>query len=121
MDGGGASNDFPIYRYADILLMKAECLVRLNKASDATPFVNQVRQRAGLDALGASPSLQDVYTERSLELNWEGHRRQDMIRFGTFLLPNEFRGASPEFRKLFPIPTSALNANPGLIQNEGYF
>ena len=118
--GGGASNDFPIYRYADILLMKAECLVRLNNAADAKPFVDQVRERAGLDPLPATPTLDDVYRERGLELNMEGHRRQDMIRFGTFLQPHWFKGESPEYRKLFPIPTSALDANPKLEQNPGY-
>lgn len=120
MDGGGASNDFPIYRYADILLMQAECHVRLGNASAAKPFVDVVRQRAGLDPLENDPTLVDIYNERTFELNWEGHRRQDMIRFGTFLDPNEFRGASQEYRKLFPIPTSALDANPGLEQNPGY-
>lgn len=120
MDGGGASNDFPIYRYADILLMKAECLVRLGNAGAAKTYIDQVRQRAGLNGLANNPTLTDVYKERGFELNWEGHRRQDMIRFGTFLQPNEFRGSSPEFRKLFPIPTAAMNANPGLKQNPGY-
>lgn len=120
MDGGGASNDFPIYRYADVLLMKAECNVRLNKAGDAKPFVDEVRQRAGLDGLARNPTLDDIYNERGFELNWEGHRRQDMIRFDKFLLPNNFRGNSENYRKLFPIPTSALDANPGLVQNSGY-
>lgn len=119
MDGGGASNDFPIYRYADILLMKAECLLRLGEPG-AKELVDAVRQRAGLSPLAAAPTLEDIYLERSLELNWEGHRRQDMIRFGTFLLPNEFRGASEEYRTLFPIPTSALDANQNLVQNPGY-
>jgi len=120
MDGGGASNDFPIYRYADILLMIAECNVRLGNGGTAKPYVDMVRQRAGLDALASNPTLEDVYNERGFELNWEGHRRQDMIRFGTFLLPNQFRGASPPYRTLFPIPTSALDANPNLQQNPGY-
>lgn len=120
MDGAGASNDFPIYRYADVILMQAECHVRLGNDAAAKPLVDAIRQRAGLDDLVNNPSLTDVYKERTFELNWEGHRRQDMIRFGTFLEPNEFRGASSEFRKLFPIPTSALNANPGLKQNTGY-
>lgn len=118
--GGGASNDFPIFRYADVLLMTAECHVRLGNATAAKPFIDAVRQRAGLNALDANPTLTDIYNERGFELNWEGHRRQDMIRFDTFLLPNEFRGASQPFRKLFPIPTAALNANPGLKQNPGY-
>lgn len=120
MDGGGASNDFPIYRYADVLLMQAECHVRLGNAAAAKPLVDMIRQRAGLSSLDHDPTLDDIYKERTFELNWEGHRRQDMIRFGTFLQPNEFRGASNDFRKLFPIPTSALDANPGLKQNPGY-
>ena len=120
MDGGGASNDFPIYRYADIMLMKAECLVHLNNSGEAKTLLDEIRNRAGLNALTANPTLEDVYYERSVELNWEGHRRQDMIRFGTFLDANKFRGTSQEFRKLFPIPTNALNANPNLQQNPGY-
>ena len=120
LDGGGASNDFPIFRYADFLLMKAECLVRLGQAGTAKPLVDAVRQRAGLGILAADPSLEDIYRERGFELNWEGHRRQDMIRFGTFLQANDFRGASQEYRKLFPIPTSALDANPNLDQNPEY-
>ncbi|WP_194766273.1 RagB/SusD family nutrient uptake outer membrane protein [Tamlana sp. I1] len=118
--GGGASNDFPIYRYADALLMMAECHVRLGNSAAAKPFVDAIRERAGLAALTTNPTLEDIYNERGFELNWEGHRRQDMIRFGTFLEPNEFRGASSDYRKIFPIPTSALDANPGLQQNPGY-
>ncbi|MBS7230277.1 RagB/SusD family nutrient uptake outer membrane protein [Flavobacterium psychroterrae] len=118
--GGGASNDFPIFRYADVILMMAECNARLGNPGAAKPFVDQIRQRAGLDALAANPTLDDIYNERGFELNWEGHRRQDMIRFEKFLLANEFRPASPAFRKLFPIPTSALDANRGLKQNPGY-
>jgi hypothetical protein len=120
ISGGGASNDFPIYRYADVILMMAECNVRLGNPAAAKPFVDQIRQRAGLAALDANPTLDNIYDERGFELNWEGHRRQDMIRFDKFLLANEFRGESPAYRKLFPIPTSALDANPGLKQNPGY-
>ncbi|MDT0641247.1 RagB/SusD family nutrient uptake outer membrane protein [Zunongwangia sp. F363] len=120
LDGGGASNDFPIFRYADFMLMKAECYVRLGNASAAKPLVDAIRERAGLSALEGDPSLEDIYDERAFELNWEGHRRQDMIRFGTFLNANEFRGESEEYRELFPIPTSALDANPNLEQNPGY-
>jgi hypothetical protein len=118
--GGGASNDFPIYRYADVILMMAECNARLGNPAAAKPFVDQIRVRAGLNALEGNPTLDDIYNERGFELNWEGHRRQDMIRFNKFLLPNEFRGESPAFRKLFPIPTSALDANLALKQNPGY-
>ena len=120
MNGGGASNDFPIYRYADVILMTAECNVRLGNSGAAKSLVDAIRTRAGLAALASNPTLDDIFDERGRELNWEGHRREDMIRFDKFLLPNEFRGASEEYRKIFPIPTSALNANPGLKQNPGY-
>ncbi|MGY3052408.1 hypothetical protein ACVWYG_000598 [Pedobacter sp. UYEF25] len=119
-NGSGESNDFPIYRYADILLMKAECHVRLNNAAAAKPFIDQIRQRAGIAALATNPTLEDVYNERGFELNWEGHRRQDMIRFNKFLLAHDFAPAVPAFRLLFPIPTSALDANTSLKQNPGY-
>jgi starch-binding outer membrane protein, SusD/RagB family len=120
MTGGGASNDFPIYRYADILLMKAECLVRNGDAASAKTFVDQVRVRAGLSALAGNPTLNDIYNERGFELTWEGHRRQDMIRFGTFTLAHGLAPAVADYFKLFPIPTSALNANLNLKQNPGY-
>lgn len=119
-NSGGASNDFPIYRYADIMLMKAECLVRNGEASSAKALVDAIRERAGLEPLSADPTLVDIYNERGFELAWEGHRRQDMIRFGTF---TRAHGLAPEVDshyELFPIPTSALNANPNLVQNQGY-
>ena len=120
MNGGGASNDFPVYRYADILLMKAECNVRLGNAGAAKPFVDQVRLRAGIAALASNPTPDDIYQERGFELTWEGHRRQDMIRFDKFLQAHDFKAVSQAYRKLFPIPTSALNANKNLVQNPGY-
>jgi hypothetical protein len=116
----GASNDFPVYRYADILLMKAECNVRLSNAAAAKPDIDAVRIRAGLAALAAPPTLDDIYNERGFELNFEGHRRQDMIRFDKYLLAHDFKAVSAPFRKLFPIPTAALNANKLLVQNPGY-
>ena len=119
-NSGGASNDFPIYRYADLLLMKAECLVRTNNATAAKPLVDAVRVRAGLPALSANPTLTDIYNERGFELSWEGHRRQDMIRFDTFTQARGLTPAAANYMKIFPIPTAALNTNPNLVQNTGY-
>ncbi len=118
-DASGESNDFPIYRYADLLLMQAECNVRLGNPAAAATFINQVRDRAGLSAV-TTPTLDNIYDERGFELNMEGHRRQDMIRFGKFLLPHGFVATTPAYRLIFPIPTGALNANPTLVQNPGY-
>lgn len=120
LNGGGASNDFPIYRYADIMLMKAECLVRMGDAAAAKTYIDQVRQRAGLSGLAGNPTLEQIYNERGFELTWEGHRRQDMIRFGTFTQAHGLAPAVDDHFKLFPIPTAALNANPNLVQNQGY-
>lgn len=120
MNSGGASNDFPIYRYADILLMQAECLVRKGNAGAAKTLIDQVRKRAGLNALASDPTLENIYNERGFELSWEGHRRQDMIRFGTFTLTHGLAPAADSHFKLFPIPTSALNANQNLNQNPGF-
>jgi len=119
-DASGESNDFPIYRYADVLLMQAECNVRLGNPGAAKPFIDQVRVRAGLSALAANPTLDDIYNERGFELNMEGHRRQDMIRFGKYLLPHGFVTAGQAYMQLFPIPTAALDANKALKQNPGY-
>ena len=132
-NGGGSSNDFAIYRYADILLMKAECLLRTNGSnSDANSLVAQVRVRAGLSALPAPLTLKNVYDERGFELTWEGFRRQDMIRFGTFTQQhgggfaldgktlNVVVPAVDDHFKLFPIPTNAMNTNSLLKQNPGY-
>jgi hypothetical protein len=122
-DASGESNDFPIYRYADLLLMQAECNVRLGNVAAGASFLNLVRERAGLADI-AAPTLQNIYDERGFELVFEGHRRQDMIRFGTFLLPHGVAPntvpATPASRLLFPIPTAALNANTSLKQNPGY-
>jgi len=119
-NGGGASNDFAVYRYADILLTKAECLVRASNAAGAKTLIDQVRTRASAGNLPANPSLDDVYDERGRELCWEGHRRQDMIRFNKFTLAHDFKGVSDAKYKLFPIPVAAINANPKLVQNSGY-
>jgi len=122
-DASGESNDFPVYRYADVLLMQAECELRLGNAAAAAPFLNKVRERAGIADI-ASPTLQDVLDERGRELIEEGHRRQDMIRFGTYLLahgdaPNVVPAMASTFL-LFPFPNNALIADPQLKQNPGY-
>jgi hypothetical protein len=121
---GDMENDMAIFRLADVYLMKAEALVRLGQDNEeATRLVNAVRRRAfdNDDKLKSSVTLEDVYNERRYELAWEIYGRQDMIRFGTFL--DEIPGWKPvtdETRLLFPIPQTALDANPNLQQNPGY-
>ena len=134
-----ANNDFPIYRLADIYLMKAEAEIRLNGSVSDITNVNKLRNRAGVkDYTLGTLSLDEIIEERARELAWEGHRRQDLVRFGMFtgskyLWP--WKGAKPadnpteniggkataETRNLFPIPKWVRDANAGVYQqNPGY-
>ncbi len=118
-------NDYAIFRLADVYLMKAEALVRAGEDNEeATRLVNEIRKRVFTDPakLKTSVTLDDIYLERRWELAWEGWGRQDMIRFGTFLnaIPGWRSAALPEYRLLWPIPQTALDANPNLTQNPGY-
>ncbi|GLB53889.1 hypothetical protein NBRC110019_29300 [Neptunitalea chrysea] len=143
------SNDFPVFRYADILMMKAEALLRSGQPG-AGDLVTQVRMRAFDNAayaqvtdaelaLGSSYDYgrRDSYAEtheggsditygRFLdELGWEfcqeGHRRQDLIRFGVFSSKSWFsHDASDTTKELYPIPYAILQTNSNLVQNPGY-
>ena len=119
---GAASNDVATIRYADILLIKAEALLRSGgSASEALQLVNNVRQRSNATPL-TTLTLNNILDERGRELIYESSRRRDMIRFGTWFTGTwKYKtGVTPEFRKLLPIPVTELNANPALKQNPGY-
>lgn len=119
-NGDNVNNDYVFIRYADVLLMKAEALLRKNNAGDALTIVNDLRTKRGASTLG-SLSADELLAERGREFYWEGNRRTDMIRFGKFLAP--FQGkpsTSGTERLLFPIPASAVAVNPNLEQNPGY-
>jgi len=112
-------HDFVVMRYAEILLMKAECLVRLGSPALARPFVAQVRTRAGLDT-PADITLSFLDDELLREFAFEGHRRTDNIRFGDFFKPNWLTAETPAYRGIFPIPQRELGLNKNLVQNPGY-
>jgi starch-binding outer membrane protein, SusD/RagB family len=79
---GRDNNNWIAFRYADALLRRAESLVRLGRAGEATPFVNEVRRRAGLPDLTGPVTLDQLLQERAWELGGEAHRWLDLKRFG---------------------------------------
>lgn len=126
--------DYPMFRLADAYLIYAEAVVRGGggNAGIAVGYINQLRQRAYGDASGnitaGQMTLDFILAERARELYWEGHRRQDLIRFDRFSDQGvwSWKGGvqagtvTESFRDLYPLPGSELLANPNLDQNPGY-
>jgi len=119
--GDFKKNDYVMFRYADVLLMKAEAMLRSNNAAGALLIVNAIRAKRGATAL-ASVDLNAMLDERGREMYWESLRRQDLIRFGKYLQAWQEKPADAGGNKnlLFPIPSNQLAVNPNLTQNPGY-
>jgi len=127
-------DDWPVFRYSGALLLLAECLVDENKAGDALPWLNLVRQRAGLAPL-AQATADNVANETRHELAFENHRWTDLIRIGKaidvlnakgvtlkalygWLLPTSF--IVNEDKLVYPLPYREIQINTKLTQNHGY-
>ncbi len=116
-------NDFVIFRYADVFLTKLEALYHLGRTGEmiADPDFIKIRTRAGLIPYTVGDITdQELLNELGREFAWEGHRRQDQIRFGVWGDTWWNKPSSGLNEKLFPIPISVLNANQNLLQNTGY-
>ena len=132
-----SGNDMPIFRLADIYLMKAEAIVRgampttvNGEMQDQKVLFNKVRARAKAP-IAASVSLDDILDERGRELYWENWRRNDLIRFDKYEveypIPGDVAtsGYTPGMnkdtrRQIFPVPTYERKLNAKLDQNPGY-
>lgn len=117
------NNDKPFFRYSDIILMKAEAILRGGTATmghSALSLVNNLRANRTTSAALSSVSLNDIYAERSREFAWETWHRNDMIRFGRYEGAWGFKTNAEVTRRIFPIPTDAMTLNPALTQNPGY-
>ncbi|MEM6963285.1 MAG: RagB/SusD family nutrient uptake outer membrane protein [Bacteroidota bacterium] len=130
--------DFIYLRYADVLLSYAEALNRLNGGPNDVAYdaVEQVTSRSnapGIEpGLGADEFADALLRERRRELCFEGHRKDDLIRFGKFkeiiMAVNETCWSSAgnpgqEFEDheiRYPIPQREIDLNPSLVQNDGY-
>lgn len=123
------SNDVPIFRFADIILTKAEAIKRGATATNGdTPqsLFNQIRSYVHAPLLDHNPSLQEILDERGREFFDENWRRNDMIRFGTFESEYGFhKHSNPDARfdktcRILPVPDDILKENTNREQNPGY-
>lgn len=128
-DNGNIDNDYVYFRLADVLLMKAEAILRGGTSSTnaggygttAVALVNSVRTHPSRSAsVLASVTIDQLLDERARELYLESWRKQDLIRFGKFLNAWQEKAASDPKYLLFPIPNGQLAANPNLTQNPGH-
>jgi hypothetical protein len=122
-------NDFVYFRLADVLLMKAEAILRGGTGTSAGIYgntalaiVNSIRTDPARNASAlASINLDVLLDERGRELWWENWRRNDFIRFGKFLLPFEQKNYTSDPKYLvFPIPSEQIAVNTNMKQNTGY-
>lgn len=138
VDKNNTDDNWPIYRYADALLLLAEAQNEGGNVASALEYLNKVRTRAGLTSITEtnSSTLRDIIGhERRVELAFENHRWHDLVRteqalpvmqhYGqeikkqySYLLPSAYQ--VQEFRLLYPIPQSEVELNPALTQNPGY-
>ena len=122
-------NNFVVYRYADVLLKKAEALNEQGHPDQAAEPLNIVRKRAGLTELPTTLTQTEmrekIIHERRMELAFEGHRWFDMIRVDngnyalTFLKSIGKNNVTKE-RLLLPIPQTEMDSNHLMTQNPGY-
>lgn len=121
-------NNFVVYRYADVLLKKAEALNEMGQPEQAAASLNIVRKRAGLpkvSGLSQEAMREKIIHERRMELAFEGHRWFDMIRikngdYAIQFLQSIGKTNVNKNRLLFPIPQTEMDANILMTQNTGY-
>ena len=121
--------NFPVLRFSNILLMKAEALNELGQTAQAEIPLNKVRNRAGLPNIATGLSKdqfrEKVLHERRIELAFEGQRWFDLIRVNNGQYALDFlhsigKTNATQKHLLFPIPQIERDRNPKLTQNPGY-
>lgn len=115
-----ANNSMVLLRYGEVVMNKAEAMFRKGDVAEAEEVVNGLREIRFEKPAPLELTLESLLEERGRELYWEGWRRHDLIRFGKFLDEWQEKPATDSDKVLFPIPSTALLANPALQQNSGY-
>ncbi len=122
LEGALVDNDIVLFRFADVLLMRAEAKLRLGQ--DGQDDFDAVRLR--VDMPKRKLTLDNILDERLMELSWEGWRRQDLIRFGQYksLFEGDNFGEpvdeTDNHTTVYPIPGDVMASNHNLTQNKGY-
>jgi hypothetical protein len=128
-DNGNVDNDYVYFRLGDVLLMKAEAIMRGGTGATnaggygttALTIVNSLRTHPSRNASAlASVSLDQLLDERGREMYLESWRKQDLIRFGKYLVAWQEKAVSDPKYLYFPIPNGQVAGNPNLTQNPGY-
>lgn len=127
-NNGTSGMDVPLYRLGGIYMMRAEAYFRSGNVTAALADVNKLRTGRKREALFgnapgtaiASLDADALFRESGFELYWEMYRRKAMIRFGKFDLAGTAKPASQPYRRIFPIPQTALDASKDFSQNPGY-
>lgn len=134
--------NFPLIRYADVLLMQAECLNERGDQAGAVALINQVRERSGMPGLNSGPSFLEANSkdevfdrirhERAIELACESHSYFDMKRWGLLQTLNGrkemyitgskslYTRSVTDRDQYWPIPSGEIDKNPALVQNPGW-
>ncbi len=130
--GDGQPNDFPLFRLAEMYLIKGEAQNELGNTAGALTELNRIHSRhftpPQMLAVTGQQAMRDaILKERLLEFTAEGKRRTDLVRHGHFLdrwstamLNGKTDKRSEPYRILFPIPATQISSNPKLTQNPGY-
>jgi hypothetical protein len=119
---GNHPNDYAFFRLAEMHMIKAEANYRLGNTGVALEELNRLRARVFTTPKPLTTVNDDVIlNERLFEFAGEAKRRQDLIRFGRFTAPRQYKPTATEpYKVLFPIPVTQLGTNPQLTQNPGY-
>ncbi|MEL6192590.1 MAG: RagB/SusD family nutrient uptake outer membrane protein [Bacteroidota bacterium] len=126
-DGG---SDYYVIRYADVLLKYAEALNETGSTTEASQYLNEVRNRAGLGNTAATSQAdmrEAIRMERRFEFIGEGHRWFDLLRYGNAVETMNQWFASVgknvtinQTKLVLPLPQSQIDTDPALVQNPGY-
>jgi hypothetical protein len=126
-----SSINYPVLRYADVLLIKAEALNEISGGNaEAFAALNAVRSRAKLtpvEGLSQTALRKAIWHERRVELAMEGQQWFDLVRqkeengFPRLLTVMAAQGKNVQTKHLlFPVPQVEIDRNPKMTQNDGY-